>query len=261
MFFIKAGTKNFSIYWDLEYLVGSHPWCRSYFQAFVIISANGGFKNSSSVHKWDLTGTATFLAIFLFQLLIFFYRIKILNNCLSLNLFPQFFFSHYSMEPAIVVCLVIAFIFWLIRLARIVVHFFKLMEIRAFYKNALRITEVITGISSVILIIMIIFFFLHKVVSWECWLLPLMYEGTLKNYSWFFPSGLKLYFRAEMKLIGHPFMISSLKSCWQIYFAFGCKENLSFSTKLDYCRALIKVLSRWSLKESSQSFIPQILLL
>ena len=87
------------------------------------------------------------------------------------------------MEPAIVVCLVIAFIFWLIRLARIVVHFFKLMEIRAFYKNALRITEVITGISSVILIIMIVFFFLHKVVSWECWLLPLMHEGTLKNYS------------------------------------------------------------------------------
>ena len=50
MFFIKAGTKNFSIYWDLEYLVGSHPWCRSYFQAFVIISANVGFKNSSCVH-------------------------------------------------------------------------------------------------------------------------------------------------------------------------------------------------------------------
>ena len=60
------------------------------------------------------------------------------------------FLFHYSMEPAIIVCLVIAFIFWLIRFARIVVHFFKLMEIRAFYKNALRITEVITGISSVI---------------------------------------------------------------------------------------------------------------
>lgn len=45
------------------------------------------------------------------------------------------------MEPAIVVCLVIAFIFWLIRLARIVIHFFKLLEIRAFYKNALRIPE------------------------------------------------------------------------------------------------------------------------
>ena len=247
MFFIKAGTKNFSIYWDLEYLVGSHPWCRSYYQAFVIISANGGFKNSSSVHKWDLTGTATFLAIFLFQLLIFFYRIKILNNCLSLNLFPQFFFSHHSMEPAIVVCLVIAFIFWLIRLARIVVHFFKLMEIRAFYKNALRITEVITGISSVIWIIMIIIFFAYS---------SFMGMLAIATNVW----GLKLYFRAEMKLIGHPFMISSLKSCWQIYFAFGCKENLSFSTKLDYCRALIKVLSRWSLKESSQSFIPQILL-
>ena len=47
-----------------------------------------------------------------------------------------------SMEPAIVVCLVIAFIFWLIRVARIVIHFFKLLEIRAFYKNALRISEV-----------------------------------------------------------------------------------------------------------------------
>ena len=46
------------------------------------------------------------------------------------------------MEPAIVACLIIAFIFWLIRVARIVVHFFKLLEIRAFYKNALRITEV-----------------------------------------------------------------------------------------------------------------------
>lgn len=45
------------------------------------------------------------------------------------------------MEPAIVVCLVIAFIFWLIRLARIVIHFFKLLEIRAFYRNALRIPE------------------------------------------------------------------------------------------------------------------------
>ena len=202
-----------------------------------------------------LTGTATFLAIFLFQLLIFFYRIKILNNCLSLNWFPQCFFSHYSMEPAIVVCLVIAFIFWLIRLARIVVHFFKLMEIRAFYKSALRITEVITGISSVIWIIMIVFFFLQKVVSWECWLLPLMYEGTLKNYSWFFPSGLKLYFRAEMKLIGHPFMISSLKSCWQIYFALGCKENLSFSTKLDHCRALIKVASHLSHKSFYINFV------
>ena len=41
-----------------------------------------------------------------------------------------------------VVCLVIAFIFWLIRVARIVIHFFKLMEIWAFYKNALRISEV-----------------------------------------------------------------------------------------------------------------------
>lgn len=60
--------------------------------------------------------------------------------------FPTFstvvhFHKVQHMEPAIVVCLVIAFIFWLIRLARIVVHFFKLMEIRAFYKNALRITE------------------------------------------------------------------------------------------------------------------------
>ena len=91
-----------------------------------------------------------FLSDFFVSIINLFYRIKILNNCLSLNLFPQFFFLHYSMEPAIVVCLVIAFIFWLIRLARIVVHFFKLMEIRAFYKNALRITEVITGISSVI---------------------------------------------------------------------------------------------------------------
>ena len=46
------------------------------------------------------------------------------------------------MEPAIVVCLIIAFVFWLIRVARIVIHFFKLLEIRAFYKNALRISEV-----------------------------------------------------------------------------------------------------------------------
>ena len=52
------------------------------------------------------------------------------------------FCFYYSMEPAIVVCLVIAFIFWLIRVARIVIHFFKLLEIRAFYKNALRISEV-----------------------------------------------------------------------------------------------------------------------
>ena len=36
------------------------------------------------------------------------------------------------------------------------------MEIRAFYKNALRITEVITGISSVIWIIMIIIFFAYS---------------------------------------------------------------------------------------------------
>ena len=39
-------------------------------------------------------------------------------------------------------CLVIAFIFWLIRVARIVIHFFKLLEIREFYKDALRISEV-----------------------------------------------------------------------------------------------------------------------
>lgn len=45
------------------------------------------------------------------------------------------------MEPAIMACLVIAFIFWLIRVARIVIHFFKLLEIRAFYKDALRISE------------------------------------------------------------------------------------------------------------------------
>lgn len=47
-----------------------------------------------------------------------------------------------SMEPAIVACLTLAFIFWLIRLARIAIHFFKLLEIRAFYKNALGIPEV-----------------------------------------------------------------------------------------------------------------------
>ena len=46
------------------------------------------------------------------------------------------------MEPAIVACLILAFIFWLIRLARIVIHFFKLLEIWAFYKNALGIPEV-----------------------------------------------------------------------------------------------------------------------
>ncbi|XP_015752139.1 PREDICTED: autophagy-related protein 9A-like [Acropora digitifera] len=45
------------------------------------------------------------------------------------------------MEPAIVACLTLAFIFWLIRLARIAIHFFKLLEIRAFYKNALGIPE------------------------------------------------------------------------------------------------------------------------
>ncbi|XP_031565210.1 autophagy-related protein 9A-like [Actinia tenebrosa] len=45
------------------------------------------------------------------------------------------------MESAIVVCLVIALIFWLIRLARLVVYFFKLLEIHSFYKNALQISE------------------------------------------------------------------------------------------------------------------------
>ena len=85
----------------------------------------------------------------MFQLLFFFYHIKSIKLFIT-KFVSLIFFLHYSMEPAIVVCLVIAFIFWLIRLARIVVHFFKLMEIRAFYKNALRITEVIFGISSVI---------------------------------------------------------------------------------------------------------------
>ena len=45
-----------------------------------------------------------------------------------------------------------------------------------------------------------------------------------------FPSGLKLYFRAEMKLIGHPFIISSLKYCWQINFAY-VQETLVFFNK------------------------------
>ncbi|KAK3740169.1 hypothetical protein QZH41_014089 [Actinostola sp. cb2023] len=45
------------------------------------------------------------------------------------------------MEPAIVVCLMIALVFWLIRLARVVVYFFKLLEIRSFYTNALMISE------------------------------------------------------------------------------------------------------------------------
>ncbi|EDO42966.1 predicted protein, partial [Nematostella vectensis] len=45
------------------------------------------------------------------------------------------------MEPAIVVCLVIALLFWFIRLARVFIYFFKLLEIRMFYKNALKIPE------------------------------------------------------------------------------------------------------------------------
>ena len=66
---------------------------------------------------------------------------KVLNVKSNVTYMNAFCF-YYSMEPAIVVCLVIAFIFWLIRVARIVIHFFKLLEIRASYKNALRISEV-----------------------------------------------------------------------------------------------------------------------
>ena len=52
------------------------------------------------------------------------------------------------MEPALVACHVVAFLFWLIRLIRIVIYFFKLLEIRSFYKHALRITEVCIIITS-----------------------------------------------------------------------------------------------------------------
>lgn len=52
------------------------------------------------------------------------------------------FCFYYSMEFVIVVCFVIVFIFWLIRVVRIVIYFFKFLEIRVFYKNVLRILEV-----------------------------------------------------------------------------------------------------------------------
>lgn len=46
------------------------------------------------------------------------------------------------MDSVMVMFLVIAFLFWLVRVTRVTLNFFKLLEIRSFYRDALHITEV-----------------------------------------------------------------------------------------------------------------------
>lgn len=41
-----------------------------------------------------------------------------------------------------VVFLIIAFLFWAVRVAKVLFYFFKLLEIKSFYRDALHITEV-----------------------------------------------------------------------------------------------------------------------
>ena len=47
-----------------------------------------------------------------------------------------------SMDGFMVMFLVIAFLFWLVQVTRVTLNFFKLLEIRYFYREALYITEV-----------------------------------------------------------------------------------------------------------------------
>ncbi|XP_022242594.1 autophagy-related protein 9A-like [Limulus polyphemus] len=43
-------------------------------------------------------------------------------------------------SPTIVICLLVSLVFWLLRVVKVVYHFFQYMEIRAFYSSALKIT-------------------------------------------------------------------------------------------------------------------------
>lgn len=43
-------------------------------------------------------------------------------------------------SPTIVFCLLVSLVFWLLRVVKVVYHFFQYMEIRAFYSSALKIT-------------------------------------------------------------------------------------------------------------------------
>ena len=52
------------------------------------------------------------------------------------------FFLLFSFNPALVICLVIALLFWLLRLIKVIYNIFKYMEIKAFYTYALKISAV-----------------------------------------------------------------------------------------------------------------------
>lgn len=46
-----------------------------------------------------------------------------------------------SLSPSVVLCLVVAFLFWLLRAVKVVFHLLQFVEIRAFYINALKISS------------------------------------------------------------------------------------------------------------------------
>ena len=51
-------------------------------------------------------------------------------------------FLLFSANGVMVMFLLIAFLFWTIRVAKVFLYFFKLLEIKSFYRDALHITEV-----------------------------------------------------------------------------------------------------------------------
>ena len=53
-----------------------------------------------------------------------------------------FLYFVFSANGVMVVFLLIAFLFWSVRVAKVFLYFFKLLEIKAFYRDALHITEV-----------------------------------------------------------------------------------------------------------------------
>ncbi|XP_006825096.1 autophagy-related protein 9A-like [Saccoglossus kowalevskii] len=45
-----------------------------------------------------------------------------------------------SLDPIIVICIIIAGVFWILRLVKVIYHFFQFWEIKSFYTNALKIS-------------------------------------------------------------------------------------------------------------------------
>ena len=49
---------------------------------------------------------------------------------------------HFSLDPFIIICLIIAFVFWILRLIKVIYNIFKYFELRSFFVNALKLTSV-----------------------------------------------------------------------------------------------------------------------